>query len=451
MSNQILFNSLKDQDNELDEIINKEYNRQLESLELIASENFTSKSVLEANGTILTNKYSEGYPNKRYYGGNEYIDELELLTQKRALEAFSLDSDIWHVNVQSYSGSPANFSVYTALLTPGDTIMGLDLYSGGHLTHGFQTITKTGEIKKMSNSSIYFNSKSYNIDPKTFLIDYDKLKESVLEHRPKLIIVGASSYSRDFDYKLFSEISKLVDAYLMCDMAHTSGLIACKLLNNPFEYCDVITTTTHKTLRGPRAALIFCKNELSERIDCSVFPKNQGGPHNNTISAVATALKQVSTLKFKEYSKQVITNARYLSNKLMVFGFDIVTGGTDNHLLVVNLKTKKVSGAKFEKIAELCNMSVSKNTIYGDKSPMNPSGIRLGTPAMTTRGFKEKDVDFIANCINEITELIIKIQLENPLSIKLADFMDKLQFYQKDILQLKNEIKNYCIKFPLPN
>lgn len=448
--NEMLFCDLKNQDHEIDEIINREYNRQLESLELIASENFTSKSVLEANGTILTNKYSEGYPGKRYYGGNEYVDELELLTQKRALEAFNLKCDIWHVNVQSYSGSPANFSVYTALLTPGDTIMGLDLYSGGHLTHGFQTITKTGEIKKMSNSSIYFNSKSYNIDPNTFLIDYEKLKENVLKHKPKLIIVGASSYSRDFDYKLFSEISKLVGAYLMCDMAHTSGLIASNLLNNPFEYCDVVTTTTHKTLRGPRAALIFCKKELRELIDCSVFPKNQGGPHNNTISAIATCLKQVSTLEFKEYSKQVITNARNLSTKLISYGFEIVTGGTDNHLLLVNLKNKCISGSKFEKIAELCNMSISKNTIFGDKSPMNPNGIRLGTPAMTTRGFKEKDIDFTASCINEIAELIIKIQMENPLSIKLVDFMDKVQFYEKNIKQLKNKIKNYCVKFPLP-
>jgi len=447
----MLFGSLKNEDREINEIINKEHNRQLESLELIASENFTSKSVLEANGTILTNKYSEGYPGKRYYGGNEYIDELELLTQKRALQAFNLEKDIWHVNVQGYSGSPANFSVYTALLNPGDTIMGLDLYSGGHLTHGFQTVTKTGETKKMSNSSIYFNSKSYNIDPNTFLIDYQKLKENVLEHKPKLIIVGASSYSRDFNYKLFSEISKLVGAYLMCDMAHTSGLIASNLLNNPFEYCDVITTTTHKTLRGPRAALIFCKKELSELIDCSIFPKNQGGPHNNTISAIATCLKQVSTQEFKEYSKQVITNAKHLSNRLITLGFDIVTGGTDNHLLLVSLKNKKVSGAKFEKVAELCNMSVSKNTIYGDKSPMNPSGIRIGTPAMTTRNFKEKDIDFTANCINEITELIIKIQIENPLAIKLVDFMDKVQLYEQDILLLKNKIKTYCKNFPLPN
>jgi glycine hydroxymethyltransferase len=444
-----IFKSLKSSDNEVVKILNKESKRQLESLELIASENFTSKAVLEANGTIFTNKYSEGYPNKRYYGGNEYIDELELLTQKRALKAFNLDEK-WHVNVQSYSGSPANFSVYTALLNPGDIIMGLDLFSGGHLTHGFQTVLKDGNIKKISNSSIYFTSKSYSVSKKNFLIDYDVLEKQVLENMPKLIIVGASAYPRDFDYKRFKKIANLVNAYLMCDMAHTSGLIASGLLKSPFDYCDIITTTTHKTLRGPRAALIFCKNKFKEQIDFAVFPSSQGGPHNNTISAIATALKQVNTVEFKEYSKQVVKNAQYLSSKLIILGFDIITGGTDNHIVLVNLKNKSISGAKFEKIAELCNMSVNKNTIATDSSAMNPSGIRLGTSAMTTRGFKEKEIDFTANCINEITELIIKIQKEQNV-IKLVEFMNKVQYYEQDIIQLKNKIKNYCKKFPLPN
>jgi len=451
LKNMQIFKSLKSSDNEITQILNKEHKRQFESLELIASENFTSKAVLQANGTIFTNKYSEGYPNKRYYGGNEHIDELELLTQKRALKAFNLNKDNqdWHVNVQSYSGSPANFSVYTALLNPGDTIMGLDLYSGGHLTHGFQTISKDGKIKKISNSAIYFTSKSYSVSKTDFLIDYDLLEKQVLEILPKLIIVGASAYPRDFDYKRFRKIADLVNAYLMCDMAHTSGLIASGLLKSPFDYCDIITTTTHKTLRGPRAALIFCKNKFKDQIDFSVFPSAQGGAHNNTISAVATALKQVDTKEFREYSTQVVKNAKYLSTKLITLGFDIITGGTDNHLLLVNLKNKGISGAKFEKIAELCNMSVNKNTVATDSSAMNPSGIRLGTPAMTTRGFKEKDIDFTANCINEITELTIKIQKEHNV-VKLVEFMDKVKFYQKDIKQLKNKIKNYCKKFPLP-
>lgn len=451
----MLFKSLNEYDSDIIQILNKEYTRQLESLELIASENFTSKSVLEANGTIFTNKYSEGYPGKRYYGGNEYIDQLELLCQKRALKAFGLDNKEWHVNVQSYSGSPANFSVYTALLNPGDTIMGLDLTSGGHLTHGFQTINKNGEIKKISNSSIYFNSKSYKLGA-NFLIDYVQLEKLVLEFKPKLIIVGASAYPRDFDYSKFRKIANLVNSYLMCDMAHTSGLIASNLLNSPFKYCDVVTTTTHKTLRGPRAALIFCITNLKDKIDFAVFPSTNGGPHNNTISAVATALKQVDTQEFKDYSLQVIKNAKHLANKLIELGFDIVTGGTDNHLLLVNLKSKGISGAKFEKIAELCNMSVNKNTILGDSSPMNPSGIRIGTPAMTTRGFVENDFDFIANSINEIVELILKIQKENSLDIKLIDFMKNISKYEKNIIEIKNKIKNYLTqdnykKFPLPN
>jgi glycine hydroxymethyltransferase len=438
-----LFTNLKD-DGDLYSILLKETDRQLCSLELIASENFTSKAVLQANGTIFTNKYSEGYPSKRYYGGNEHIDELEELCQKRALHAFQLNKDDWGVNVQSYSGSTANFSVYTGLLKPGQRIMGLDLPSGGHLTHGYSTLTK-----KISNSSIYFESKPYKVGS-DFLIDYEELELLVDDFKPHIIIVGASAYPRDFDYPKFRRIADKYNSYLMADMAHTSGLIACKLLNNPFEYCDVVTTTTHKTLRGPRAALIFYKNNLKAQIDFAVFPSSQGGPHNNTISAIATALKQVDTVEFKEYSKQVVKNSQYLSSKLIKLGFDIITKGTDNHLLLVNLKNKGISGAKFEKIAELCSMSVNKNSIATDKSALNPSGIRLGTSAMTSRGFKEKDIEFTANCINEITELIIKIQKEHNV-VKLVEFMDKVQFYENDIIQLRNKIKNYCRKFPLPH
>jgi glycine hydroxymethyltransferase len=438
-----LFTNLED-DHDVHSILLKETNRQLCSLELIASENFTSNAVLQANGTIFTNKYSEGYPQKRYYGGNEYIDELEELCQQRALYAFHLNKDEWGVNVQSYSGSTANFSVYTGLLKPGQRIMGLDLPSGGHLTHGYSTLTK-----KISNSSIYFDAKPYKVGT-DFLIDYVELERLAEEFKPHIIIVGASAYPRDFDYVKFRTIANKNNSYLMADMAHTSGLIASKLLKNPFEYCDIVTTTTHKTLRGPRAALIFYKNNLKEQIDFAVFPSSQGGGHNNTISAVTTALKQVATPEFKEYSKQVIKNAQHLSSKLITLGFEIITGGTDNHLLLVNLKNKGVSGSKFEKIAELCNMSVNKNTIATDKSAMNPSGIRLGTPAMTTRGFKEKDIEFTANCINEITELIIKIQKEHNV-VKLVEFMSKVQFYEKDIIQLKNKIEKYCKKFPLPH
>jgi glycine hydroxymethyltransferase len=429
-------------DSEIQEILNNEILRQTYSLELIASENFTSRSVLEANGTIFTNKYSEGYPNKRYYGGNEYIDQLEQLCQTRALQAFNLNSE-WGVNVQSYSGSTANFAAYTGLLKPGHRIMGLDLPSGGHLTHGYKTPTK-----KISNSSIYFDSKPYIVG-NDFLIDLDDLERRADEFKPHLIIVGASAYPRDFDYKRFREIADRHGSFLMADIAHISGLVASKLLNNPFEYCDVVTTTTHKTLRGPRAALIFYKKHLQDQIDFAVFPSSQGGPHNNTIAAVAVALDQVNTPEFKIYSQQVITNAKYLSTKLIDLGFDVITNGTDNHIVLVNLKNKGITGSKFEKIAEMCYVSVNKNTIATDKSALNPSGIRLGTSAMTTRGFVENDFKFVANIINDICNLITDIQLQSP-SNKLVDFMKTSQSFTKDIDVIKYKVKTYCSKFPLP-
>lgn len=430
-------------DSEIQSILNNEILRQQCSLELIASENFTSHSVLQANGTVFTNKYSEGYPHKRYYGGNEYIDQLELLCQTRALQAFGLDNTKWGVNVQSYSGSTANFAVYTGLLKPGQKIMGLDLPSGGHLTHGYKTPTK-----KISNSSIYFDSKPYIVG-NDFLIDFDDLEQRADEFKPNLIIVGASAYPRDFDYKRFREIADKHNAFLMADIAHISGLVASRLLNNPFEYCDVVTTTTHKTLRGPRAALIFYKKHLQDQIDFAVFPSSQGGPHNNTIAAVAVALDQVNTPEFKNYSQQVITNAKYLSSKLIDLGFHVITNGTDNHIVLVNLKNKGITGSKFEKIAEMCNVSVNKNTIATDKSALNPSGIRLGTSAMTTRGFVENDFEFVTNIINDISNLIIKIQFKSP-SNKLVDFMKTAQSFTKDINFIKHKVATYCFKFPLP-
>lgn len=447
----MLFENLIDSDLELTKILNDETDRQLCSLELIASENFTSKAVLQANGTIFTNKYSEGYPNKRYYGGNQFIDQLEILCQNRALEAFNLDKDIWGVNVQSYSGSTANFSVYTGLLKPGDRIMGLDLPSGGHLTHGYQTISKDGTTKKISNSSIYFNSMPYIVGQDS-LIDFQDLQKRVDDFKPHIIIVGASAYPRDFDYKKFKIIANKYNSYLMADIAHTSGLIASNLLNNPFEFCDIVTTTTHKTLRGPRAALIFYKKCYKQQIDFAVFPSSQGGAHNNTISAVATALKQVITVEFKEYSKQVIINAKLLASKLIENGFDVITNGTDNHIVLVSLKNKMLTGSKYETLAELCNISVNKNTISTDKSALSPSGIRLGTSAMTSRGFKEIDIEFTANMLNQVYKLAIRIQ-ESSLSLKLIDFKNEINnpLFSKEIALIKEKVSNYCKLFPLPN
>ncbi len=438
-----LFESLE-KDTELYSILQKETERQRCSLELIASENFTSRAVLEANGTIFTNKYSEGYPSKRYYGGNEHIDELENLCKKRALEAFQLDPNVWEVNVQSYSGSTANFSVYTALLQPNDRLMGLDLPSGGHLTHGYYTANK-----KISNSSIYFQSLPYRVGD-DFLIDYNGLERDATLFKPKLIVVGASAYCRDYDYERFRQIANMNKSYLMADIAHTSGLVSAGLLKSPFEYCDVVTTTTHKTLRGPRGALIFYKRELKDQIDFAVFPSSQGGPHNNTISAIATALHQVNTPQFKEYAKQVVSNAKYFAYMLMKYGFDVITNGTDNHIVLVNLKNKGISGLRFEKIAELCNVSVNKNTIPTDKSALNPSGIRLGTSAMTTRGFTHTDFEFTAKIIHQITELTQFIQ-RSCTTNKFDEFIEHTQQFLGTIEYLKKEISTYCSSFDLPN
>ena len=382
------------EDPELYNLIKHEEERQSQGINLIASENFTSKGVMECLGSCLTNKYSEGYPGKRYYGGNKYIDEIEKLCIKRALQLFNLSEEEWGCNVQPYSGSVANLAVYLALLKPGDKLMGLDLPSGGHLTHGFET-----SKNKVTASATYYTSVPYKVNSEGF-IDYNEVEKLAIENSPKLIICGASAYSRDFEYNRFKEIANKVGAYLMADIAHINAFISSGLLNNPFEHCDVVTTTTHKALRGPRAGIIFYRKSLEKHINSAVFPGLQGGPHQNQIAAVAHQLRECTSTEFKQYAKQVLLNAKALAKCFIELGYDIVTGGTDNHLFLIRVG----DGNKVEKMLEECEIFVNKNTVPGDTSAMKPSGIRIGTCAITTMGMKEEDMVIVANFIH----LIIK-------------------------------------------
>ena len=431
---------LSKKDPKLFNLILKEYTRQKTSLELIASENFTSKSVMECLGSVLTNKYSEGQVGARYYGGCQVIDEIEQLCKDRAMSAYKLNPNVWSVNVQPYSGSPANMAVYLGLLKPHDRIMGLDLPSGGHLTHGFYT-----KNKKISATSIVFESFPYKIK-KDGYIDYDSLETIARDYKPQMIICGSSAYPIDFDYRRFREIADINGSYLLCDMAHISGLVATSKMNSPFEYCDVVTSTTHKTLRGPRSGIIFSKKELSEKIDFSVFPGLQGGPHNHQIAALATQLMEVNTEEFRDYITQVMLNAKALSNHLMNHGFKLVTDGTDNHLMLVDLRNKGVTGSKVEYIAECVDISLNKNSIFGDTSASNPSGIRIGTPALTTRGFTEADFVKVGDFIIEVVELSRLIQNES--GKKLVDFKCVAhENYFEEIARLKNNINKFAETF----
>ena len=413
---------LQQVDSEIYNLIQQEQTRQQNGIELIASENFTSGAVRECLGSVLTNKYSEGLPFKRYYGGNEIIDKIEVLCQSRALKAFGLDENEWGVNVQPYSGSPANFAVYTGLLEPGDRIMGLDLPSGGHLTHGFQTPTK-----KISASSIYFQSKPYMVNDAGW-IDYDALEKLALDFKPHLIICGASAYPRDFDYGRFREIADKVSAYLMADIAHISGFIATKQMNNPFEYCDVVTSTTHKTLRGPRSGIIFAKkqNGLIQRINEAVFPGLQGGPHNHQIAGVAVQLKEVQTQEFHQYIQNVKQNAYYLGEKLKERGFQLSTNGTDTHILLVILRNFGITGSKMERVCELARISLNKNAVPGDKSALSPNGIRIGTSCMTTRGMTKEGWEMVADWLLRCVHICLERQ---------EKYGKKLKFWRTDIEQ----------------
>lgn len=403
-------------DTALFEVIDQEAKRQLEHIELIASENFVSNQVLEAQGSILTNKYAEGYPGRRYYGGCEYVDIAENLAINRIKEIFGAE----HANVQPHSGSQANMAVYMSVLEHGDVVLGMDLSAGGHLTHGH----------KLNFSGITYNFFGYGVDPNTEQIDYDAVMNRAIEVQPKLIVAGASAYSRAIDFKKFREIADKVGAYLMVDMAHIAGLIAAGEHQNPVPYADFVTSTTHKTLRGPRGGLILCKEKYAKDIDRTVFPGIQGGPLMHVIAAKAVCFFEAQQESFKEYQRNVVNNARIMAQELEKRGYRLVSGGTDNHLILVDLKGSiGLTGAHAEKILNGVNITLNKNAIPFDKErPAVTSGIRIGTPAMTSRGFKEADF------------------------IQTVDFIDRaLKNYEDDtyMANIKEEVRNFTSKFPI--
>ncbi|THZ12055.1 SHMT-domain-containing protein [Aureobasidium pullulans] len=472
----LLSADLEEADPTVYNIIQKEKRRQKHFINLIPSENFTSQAVLDALGSVMQNKYSEGYPGARYYGGNEHIDEAERLCQQRALQAFRLDPERWGVNVQPLSGSPANLYAYSALLNAHDRIMGLDLPHGGHLSHGYQTPTK-----KISAISKYFETLPYRLDEKTGLIDYTKLQELAMLYRPKIIIAGTSAYSRLIDYKKFRDVADNVGSYLLSDMAHISGLVAGGVIPSPFDYSDVVTTTTHKSLRGPRGAMIFFRKgvrsadkkgneimyDLEGPINSSVFPGHQGGPHNHTITALAVALQQAQSSEFKQYQQTVLDNAKAFASRLGNtkdkggLGYTIVSGGTDNHLVLVDLKDKNIDGARVERILELVGVAANKNTVPGDKSAMKPGGLRMGTPAMTTRGFQPEDFKRVADVVHRAVEITRRLDgvakdaaekagRKNPGSVNaFREYVGEGEEIT-EVVQLRKEVEDWVGTFSLP-
>ena len=407
------FENLKNTDEKVYSAIKDELGRQRNKIELIASENFVSDSVMEAMGSYMTNKYAEGYPRARYYGGCEYVDVVEDLARDRVKKIYGAE----HANVQPHSGAQANMAVYFAVLQPGDTVLGMNLSHGGHLTHG----------SKVNSSGKLYNFIPYGVDEKTGRIDYDELERLAIENKPKLILAGASAYAREIDFKRIREIANKTNSIFMVDMAHIAGIVAAGLHQNPVEYADIVTSTTHKTLRGPRGGLILCKEKYAKQIDKAIFPGTQGGPLMHVIAAKAVCFGEALKPEFKEYQKQVLKNAKALAEELLKLGFNLVSGGTDNHLVLIDLRNKGITGKELETRLDDVGITVNKNAVpFDSEKPTITSGVRLGTPAVTTRGFKEEDMIKIANLINMTVES-----------------------YEESKEKIRQEVKKICEKYPL--
>jgi len=405
---------VKTYDPELGAAIEAEFDRQKRNIELIASENIVSETVMAAMGTILTNKYAEGYPGKRYYGGCECVDVVENIARERACKLFGAD----HANVQPHSGAQANMAVYFAFLKPGDTIMGMNLACGGHLTHG----------SPVNMSGSYFNIVPYGVDEKTHLINYDEVEKLAKENKPKIIVAGASAYPRTIDFERFANIAHSVGALLMVDMAHIAGLVAAGQHPSPFPHADIVTTTTHKTLRGPRGGMILCKEEFAKAIDKAIFPGTQGGPLMHIIAAKAACFGEALKPEFKAYQEQIVKNAKVLADSLVEKGFDLVSGGTDNHLMLVDLRKFNITGKELEHNLDEVRITANKNAIPNDpQSPFITSGVRLGTPAVTSRGFVEDDMKIVAECIYETAAHFEKA---DEIRAKVAALCDRYPIYQ---------------------